>query len=73
MPASKLHRRCIEATADAGHMALDSDGRSGDADRRGPGYCPEFIALNREMERKWRSGEIPFSTFDWHLRTMCGV
>ena len=29
--------------------------------------------LNREMERKWRSGEITFDQFDWHLRWMCGA
>lgn len=35
--------------------------------------CPDLIKLNREMERKWRAGEITFRTFDWHLRHICGV
>lgn len=35
--------------------------------------APNFIALNREMERKFRAGEISAAAFDWHLRTMCGV
>lgn len=32
-----------------------------------------LIELNREMERKWRAGEITFAVFDWHLRMICGV
>jgi len=32
-----------------------------------------LVQLNREMERKWRAGEITFNQFDWHLRTMCGI
>jgi hypothetical protein len=38
-----------------------------------PDWWPEFVALNREMERKFLAGEISFASFDWHLRTMCGV
>jgi hypothetical protein len=29
--------------------------------------------LNREMETKWRSGEITFAQFDRHLRWVCGI
>jgi hypothetical protein len=41
--------------------------------RRSHTYDPAFVALNRDMEAKFRRGEISFSQFDWHLRTMCGV
>jgi hypothetical protein len=38
-----------------------------------PDYDAAFVALNREMEGKFLRGEIPFSAFDWHLRSICGV
>ena len=41
--------------------------------RRSPGYDPAFVALNREMEAKFLNGEISFTSFDWHLRSICGV
>jgi hypothetical protein len=36
-------------------------------------YDPAFVALNRDMEAKFRRGEISFASFDWHLRHICGV
>jgi hypothetical protein len=41
--------------------------------RAEPDYDPAFVALNREMEAKFLRGEISFSSFDWHLRSICGV
>ena len=38
-----------------------------------PQYDNALVELNREMERKFLAGEIPFSAFDWHLRSICGV
>ncbi len=32
-----------------------------------------FIELNRQMEAKWRRGEITWEQFDWHLRWICGA
>lgn len=32
-----------------------------------------MVELNRHMERAWRRGEISWETFDWYLRTICGV
>jgi len=29
--------------------------------------------LNRQIEARWRRGEITFAAFDWWLRWMCGV
>lgn len=34
---------------------------------------PALIALNREMERRWRGGEITTAQFLWHLLHICGV
>jgi hypothetical protein len=36
-------------------------------------YDAAFVALNRDMEAKFRSGQISFNSFDWHLRSICGV
>ncbi len=32
-----------------------------------------LIALNVEMERKWRAGEITTEVFLWHLLHICGA
>ena len=29
--------------------------------------------LNQEMERKWRTGKISWTSFDWWLRWICDV
>jgi hypothetical protein len=33
----------------------------------------EQVQLNREMEDKWRRGEITFTAFNWWLVHICGV
>ena len=50
-------------------------GRRPGAQRRAVAYTydPAFVVLNREMEGKFLHGEISFASFDWHLRTICGV
>lgn len=32
-----------------------------------------LIDLNRQMEARWRSGDITFAQFSWHLMWICGV
>ena len=34
---------------------------------------PDQRVINREIEDRWRRGEITFEAFDWWLRSMCGV
>jgi hypothetical protein len=34
---------------------------------------PDQKVLNREIEERWRRGEISFTNFDWWLRHMCGI
>ncbi len=57
-------------------VRLEGGTASGSDERRAQAttyYDAAFVALNREMEAKFLRGEISFSSFDWHLRTICGV
>lgn len=33
----------------------------------------KLIAANREVEARWRRGEITFNAFNWWLMWICGV
>jgi len=33
----------------------------------------QLCVLNRQIEEKFKRGEITWESFDWWLRTMCGV
>lgn len=60
-----------------GDDGLGAGGVAGDGgDNGGAGGMvggDAIAGLNREIECKWRAGEITWESFDWWLRWICGV